>query len=213
MLNIHSFTFNHIQENTYVLWDDSKTCVIIDPGCYDKEEKEELSVFIAAQNLQPKYLINTHCHIDHILGNQYVKNKYKIPILIHPIEQEILRMGKLYAPMYGFAAYEESEPDQFITEKDVIEFGNTRLDILFVPGHSPGHLAFVEKHTKTIIAGDVLFYHSIGRTDLPGGHHATLIQSIHSQLFTLDDDYKVYPGHGQPTSIGEEKKNNPYLNA
>jgi hydroxyacylglutathione hydrolase len=211
MLSLQFFIFNPLQENTYVLWDETKECVIIDPGCYERDEKEDLTDFIKANNLTPKYLLNTHCHVDHVLGNQFIKRTYNIPLLVHPIEQEVLRMVKIYAPIYGFVAYEESEPDQLITEKDTVTFGNTELSILFLPGHSPGSIAFVEEKTKTVIAGDVLFQRSIGRSDLPGGHHQTLINSIKNTLFKLEDSYKVYPGHGDLTTIGEEKKYNPYL--
>lgn len=211
MINIKSFTFNNFQENTYIVWDDTNECVIIDPGCYELDEKRMLSDFISAKQLKPKYLLNTHCHIDHILGNQYVKQQYKVNLLIHYIEKDTLRMAKLYAQNYGFPNFEESEADVTITEKDIIRFGNTELYILFLPGHAPGHVAFVDRASKNIIVGDVLFYHSIGRTDLPGGHHQTLLDSINNKLFLLEDEYAVYPGHGKPTTIGEERENNPYL--
>ncbi len=212
LLKVKSFTFNPIQENTYIVYDETKSCVIIDPGCYDAQEKQELKSFIETNELTPVHLINTHCHIDHVLGNAFVKLTFGLPLQIHPKAVEELRAVKIYASNYGLPLYEEADPDAFFEEGDQIKFGNTVLDILFVPGHSPGSVAFVEKVSKTVMAGDVLFFRSIGRSDLPGGNAQTLIHSIRTKLFTLDDDYKVYPGHGKPTTIGEEKKLNPYLN-
>lgn len=211
MLTIYSFTFNPLQENTYIVYDETKNCAIIDPGCYDREEKKELKEFITNEGLTPVCLLNTHCHIDHVLGNKYVKDEFGLKLFIHPIEEEMLRAATVYAPFYGLPMYEETNADKFFREGDVIKFGNTELDILFVPGHSPGHVAFVDHKGKNVFAGDVLFYHSIGRTDLPGGNFHTLMDSIKNNLFLLGDDYKVHPGHGPATSIGEEKKNNPYL--
>jgi glyoxylase-like metal-dependent hydrolase (beta-lactamase superfamily II) len=155
-------------------------------------------------------LLNTHCHIDHVLGNAFVKEKYKVRLLLHKIEEPYLRAVETYASNYGFYQYESSTPDGYIDENDTIEFGNQKLTIRFVPGHSPGHLVFYHEGSKSLISGDVLFYGSIGRTDLPGGNYEVLIESIHKQLFTLPDDVTVYPGHGGETSIGYEKINNPF---
>ncbi len=210
-LHIHSFTFNSLQENTYIVYDNTKQCVIIDPGCADKQEQQELAQFIDLKQLTPKYLLNTHCHIDHILGNYFVKNHYKINLVIHANDHQTLRSVKLYAAMYGYPNYQETEPDIFITEGEKITFGDTSLDVLYVPGHAPGHIAFVHHESKNIFAGDVLFYRSIGRTDLPGGHHATLIDSIKNKLFSLSENYTVHPGHGPQTNVYDEKKLNPYL--
>jgi len=210
MIEIQSFTFNPFEENTYVLYDDTLEAIIIDPGCYEKEEQAELTEFITSKKLIVKNLINTHCHIDHVLGNDFVKSRYKVPFLIHPIELAVLRAVKTYASNYGFPGYSEVLPDGELQEGKTFKFGNSALDVLFLPGHSPGHIGLYEPTQKFIIAGDVLFYHSIGRTDLPGGNFDTLIKSIHQKLFVLPDDVKVYPGHGTPTSIGEEKVNNPF---
>lgn len=210
-IQIQSFTFNAMQENTYIVYDETRQCIIIDPGCVEKHEQQDLLQFIAAEQLTPMFLLNTHCHIDHVLGNNFIKNYYKIKLIIHANEHQTLRSVKLYAAMYGYPNYEESEPNMYIAEGENITFGNTKLDILFVPGHSPGHIAFVENVSKNIFAGDVLFYRSIGRTDLPGGNHATLIESISKKLFTLDDNFIVHPGHGPKTNILDEKKFNPYL--
>lgn len=213
MITVKFFTFNAIQENTYIIYDETKECVIIDAGCYSKQEQQVLSNFIDSQNLKVVKLVNTHCHIDHVLGNEFVKNTYKVLSYMHKYEEAVLRAVPSYAPMYGFAAYQASEADEFIDEKQTLNFGNSSLEILFVPGHSVGHLAFYSKNDKFCIAGDVLFYGSVGRTDLPGGNHQKLMDSIQHVMYKLDDDTTIYSGHGQTTTIGREKKHNPYCRA
>jgi len=210
MLKIKAFAFNPFQENTYVLHDETKECVIIDPGCFDTSEKLELTDFIAVNGLKPVKLLNTHCHIDHVLGNAYCKRNFGIELYAHKKDEPVLRAVKAYASNYGFAGYEESEIDHYFDEGDVVEFGSTSLDVLFVPGHAPGHVAFYHADAKQLMGGDVLFRQSIGRTDLPGGDHNTLIKSIHEKLFTLSDDVEVFPGHGETTTIGYEKVYNPF---
>lgn len=211
MLQLKSFTFNPFQENTYILFDETKEAVIFDPGCYDKEENDEIVAFINSQGLKVTHLINTHCHIDHVLGNAFVKNKFKVPLLIHQKEIPVLKSVKVYAPNYGFPGYQETEPDGYLVENKKFKFGNTELDILFVPGHAPGHVVFYHKASKICLAGDTLFQGSIGRTDLPGGDHQTLLRTIKSELFSLPDDTIVYPGHGPQTTIGTEKQHNPFV--
>lgn len=210
-MNIQIFTFNALQENTYLLWDDSKECVIIDAGCYDREEQQELVDFITKEGLKPSLLLSTHSHIDHVLGNYFLKVKYQIPLKIHRKDEDTLRAVKTYAPMYGLPLYQEQLQDDYFTEGEQIKFGNTVLEILFVPGHAPGHVAFYHVATGSCIAGDVLFAGSVGRADLPGGNFETLIKSIKTELYPLGDDTKIYPGHGPATTIGREKKSNPYL--
>jgi len=210
MIQIQAFTFNPFSENTYVVFDETGEGVVIDPGCYDADEKTALTKFIEKQGIRIKYLLNTHCHIDHVLGNDFVKEKYKVPFLIHPKEDPVLKSVKAYAPSYGFAQYHEALPDQFINEGDQISFGNIVFEILFVPGHSPGHISFYHAESKSLFSGDVLFQRSIGRTDLPGGDFNTLIKSIHQKIFALPDEVVVYSGHGDPTSVGVEKVSNPF---
>jgi glyoxylase-like metal-dependent hydrolase (beta-lactamase superfamily II) len=211
MIHIQPFTFNALEENTYLLFDDTKACVIIDPGCYDKQEQQALKNFIEVNGLQVKYLLNTHCHIDHVLGNAFVKRTYGVDLYIHQGDEQTLRSVQAYAPVYGFVQYESTEPDHFLNEGDKVIFGTSTLEIVFVPGHAPGHIAFYNKAQRFCIGGDVLFHRSIGRTDLPGGNFNTLIRSIHTKLFPMGDDMVVYPGHGPSTTIGEEKKHNPFL--
>lgn len=210
MLKIRRFEFNPLQENTYVLYDDTRECVVIDPGCYGKAEEEELDAFISSAGLNVKMLLNTHCHIDHILGNWHIKNKYGVELYIHPKDEVVLKAAKVYAPSYGIHGYHETEHDHFLSENVPVEFGNQKLKVLFVPGHSPGHVAFYDDKTRQLVSGDVLFYNSIGRTDLPGGNFDTLIKSIHDMIFTLPDDVVVFPGHGPETSVGFEKATNPF---
>jgi glyoxylase-like metal-dependent hydrolase (beta-lactamase superfamily II) len=210
MLKIRKFEFNPFQENTYVLYDETKECVVVDPGCYEKDEEEELDAFIKSEGLKVKVLLNTHCHVDHVLGNWYVKNRYGVKLLIHPSDEVVLRAVKVYAPNYGMHNYHDTEPDGFLKENELIRFGNQELKVLFVPGHAPGHVAFYDEKTRQLVSGDVLFYNSIGRTDLPGGNYETLISSIHRMIFTLPDDVVVYPGHGPETSVGFEKRTNPF---
>lgn len=210
MLEVKKFVFNPLMENTYVLFDETGDCIIIDPGCVEKWEENQLTEFIQSKKLTVKKLINTHCHIDHVLGNAFVKRQFNVDLFIHPIEEAMLRAVKSYASNYGFFQYQESTPDHFLNEGDTVAFGNQLLNVLFVPGHSPGHIALYHPLTKTLISGDVLFENSIGRTDLPGGNFEVLIKSIHQKLFTLPDDVTVYCGHGPETSIGFEKRTNPF---
>ena len=210
MLSIQIFPFNPFSENTYVVSDESRDAVIIDPGCYTKEEQRELVSYIDAQQLNVKFILNTHGHIDHVLGNDFAKDKYKAPLVISKMDEATMRSVKAYAPLYGFDAYREAEPDKLISEGDLITFGKTEWKVFFLPGHSPGHIGFYDEKEKVVFSGDVLFAQSIGRTDLPGGNFETLIQSIQKKIFALPDEVIVYPGHGPSTSIGEEKISNPF---
>lgn len=211
MIEIKSFTFNPFAENTYVLHDtDTLEAVIIDPGCYEKEEQAQLDTYISTHNLKVVKLLNTHCHIDHVLGNAYVKEKYGVKLHIHSRDEATLLSVQTYAPVYGFVRYAPSSPDEYLQEGSPVKFGNAALQVLFVPGHAPGHVAFYQADQKFCINGDCLFQGSIGRTDLPGGDFDTLISSIRTKLFSLPDDTVIYCGHGPATTIGHEKKYNPF---
>ncbi len=211
MLKIKSFTFNPYQENTYLIFDDSKEAVVIDPGNYEAYENELISKFIDENKLQLKKIILTHCHIDHCLGNKYLNEKYGAELLIPFDERDLYKNVENIATLFGFANYSHLDENEYLKEKDKIEFGNIKLDVLFLPGHSPGHLAFYFKNDNLCFSGDVLFYNSIGRTDLPGGDHDTLINSIKNKLFLLNPNTIIYPGHGQKTILKNEMKDNPFL--
>jgi len=209
MVTIRVFCFNAFSENTFLIESNSK-CVIVDPGCYESFEYQELTRYIEEHELTPQSIINTHCHIDHILGVDYLKQHFDIPFKIGKNELPVLQSAKLMASVYGFDLFTEPSQDGFLSEGEEIVVGDSLWKVLDVPGHSPGHIALYEENSKLCIAGDVLFLNSIGRTDLPGGDYDTLISSIRNNLFNLPDDVVVYPGHGPETTIGEEKVNNPY---
>ena len=211
MTRVEQLTFNPFQENTFVVYDDSGECVIIDPGCYERHEEQELVEFIQEKELTPVRLLSTHSHIDHVLGNDFVCKSFDLKPECHQEDLETLKNVVNYAHVYGFGGYKPSpEPENFIEVGD-LEFGQTKFEVRFVPGHAPGHVVFINHKEKFIINGDCLFYGSIGRTDLPGGDHQTLLDSIQRELYSLPDDYKVYCGHGPATSIGFEKVNNPFV--
>lgn len=212
-MQVATFTFNEFSENTYVLFDNTKQCAIIDSGCHKASEQAELVNFIVQQNLTPTLLVNTHCHIDHVLGNAFVAKKYNLPLHLHKNELETYRDTERWAKMFGMVVEEIPEHQVYINEANTLQFGNTTLQILYTPGHSVASLSFYEPQTKQLISGDVLFYQSIGRTDLPGGNFDTLINSIRTKLFVLPDETIVYSGHGPKTTIGFEKMNNPFLSS
>lgn len=211
-MEIHQITFNTFQENTFILWDNTGDCIIIDPGCYERNEELELVDFINKNNLNPVKLINTHCHIDHILGNKFVSEKWDLELYMNKIDLPLLEGAGDIAKMYGFKNYKGSPyPKHYLEEGDILEFGESKLEILFTPGHAPGHICLFNKEGSFIVSGDVLFNGSIGRTDLPGGDFDTLIESIKTKLMTLQDETIVYCGHGPSTSIGRERLSNPFL--
>jgi glyoxylase-like metal-dependent hydrolase (beta-lactamase superfamily II) len=212
MITVQKFTFNAYSENTYVLYDESKECVIIDPGMYEGAEQNALVNFIKENGLKPVLLLNTHCHLDHVFGNKFVFDTWGLKPQFHEGELPILQAVPGYAPSMGFTRYEVSPlPDIFLPETGTITFGNSSIDLIFAPGHSPAHLCFYSATDSFLIGGDVLFYGSIGRTDLPGGNHAQLIKNVQEKLFVLPEDTVVYPGHGPATSIGFEKQHNPFF--
>lgn len=210
---IQKFTFNPFRENTYVLYTSDQQAVIIDAGCQTLEERNILFGFIEEKQLKVSYLLNTHCHLDHVMGNFFCKKKYNVPLYAHKNEVPVLEACPQVAQMYNFKPYDHLEKiDVFIDETQTINVGNETLKILFVPGHAPGHLAFWHEMDNFVANGDVLFRESVGRTDFPLCNHQDLMNSIKNTLFLLPDDCKVYCGHGTETTIGHEKKYNPYLN-
>ncbi len=211
MAEVRLFTNNPYQENTYILYDETGECVIIDPGMETAAEQNAVVNFVKANNLKPVMLLNTHCHIDHVLGNKFVFEQYGLKPRFHAGELPVLEAVVAYAPMMGIRYDVSPLPDEFLPESGGIHFGNTELTLIFAPGHSPAHLCFYDKKANILIGGDVLFRNSIGRTDLPGGNFTQLINNIEQKLFTLPDDCTVYPGHGPETTIGFEKETNPFL--
>lgn len=212
MLQIKVLTYNPVQENTYLLFNENKECIIIDPGCYFDNEKEELTVAINENNLRPVMLINTHCHLDHVFGNKFISEKYNLTLHLHKEEEHMLQMAPASGLMFNLPFDNYAGEFIFLNEGDIITLGTDKLEVIHAPGHSPGSVCFYCKEQKFIIGGDVLFNNSIGRTDLPGGNHEALLKSIREKLFPLPDDVTVYSGHGIETTIGYEKKTNPFLN-
>jgi hydroxyacylglutathione hydrolase len=212
MLKIKSFVFSPIQENTYLLYDEFNNCAIIDPGCYFDAEKEQLVGFIQKNGLVPKMLLNTHCHLDHVFGNKHIAETFGLVAQIHEKEKPVLEFASTSGLMYNLPFDNYTGQFIFLKEGDKINIGEDELDIIEAPGHSPGHICFYSPKQNFLIGGDVLFNRSIGRTDLPGGNHAQLIKNIKEKLFVLPDETVVYSGHGPATTIGEEKRENPYLN-
>lgn len=213
MLTIKKFTFNPVAENTYLLYNEAKEAIIIDAGFYFTEEKQKVQEFIDINSLRLVQLLNTHAHLDHVFGNKWVYEKYGLELFLHPNEEQGLQFAPQSAQMWGMPFENYEGPLHFIENNDIIKLGEDELEVLLAPGHSPGSICFYCKNQKFVIGGDVLFKESIGRTDLPGGNHAALIESIKNQLFVLPDDVTIYPGHGENTTIGYEKKHNPFLKA
>lgn len=209
-MQLHAFTFNPLQENTYVLWDESTLeCAIVDAGNYNSTENDILKKFIAFHELQPVLLLGTHAHIDHIFGNWYVKHTWNIPYHLHKEDEPMFHRSEQMAALWGLNYTPSPMPDEQLEHGQKIFLGNGELEVRFVPGHSPGHVVFVNHHDHWVVGGDTLFRGSIGRTDLPGGNHELLLQKIREELFTLPDAYLVYSGHGPETNIGYEREHNP----
>jgi hydroxyacylglutathione hydrolase len=211
MLQLKSFVFNPVAENTYIVFNEQKEAAIIDPGCYFDHEKDQLKEWISNQKLTVRYLLNTHCHLDHVFGNKFIAEEYGLELHCHKNEQPVLDYAPTSGLNWGLPFDNYTGAIQPIDENNTITLGNDVLTILFTPGHSPGSISFYTKEEGFIVSGDVLFRESIGRTDLPGADHETLLNSIRTQLFTLPEATKVYSGHGEVTTIGYEMRNNPFL--
>jgi len=210
---VKKFTFNGFQENTYIVYSDKGNCVIIDPGCYSSIEEQELLSFVLDNDLKPLALLNTHAHIDHVLGNSFVLSKFTIPFYLHQEDVKTLKSVESYAHIYGFEGYKNSPmPTHYFTDQEVIEFEDLKFQVFYTPGHCPGHVVLYSKDYGFVINGDVLFQGSFGRVDLPGGDLETLKDSIFNRMFQLPDETLVYCGHGPETTIRQEKKTNYILN-
>jgi hydroxyacylglutathione hydrolase len=211
MIKVKVFTFSPVQENTYVLYNEQNKAIIIDPGCYFGAEQETLKKFIVNTQLEPVRLLNTHCHLDHVFGNRWVSETWGLELWLHPGEEQMLKLAPLSGEKWGLPFDNYRGPLHFLEDGDSILLGDDELRVILAPGHSPASICFYCEKQKILIGGDVLFRESIGRTDLPGGDHETLLKSIREKLFILPDDVTVYPGHGMPTTIGYEKTHNPFL--
>jgi len=211
MTQIQGFAFNSFQVNTYILWDETNECAIIDPGCYDADEQNTLTGFISENGLKPVRLLQTHCHIDHITGMAFISKEYGLKPEAHEACKGFIRHAEKAAFVYGFEHLEIIVPELPLREGDIVRFGNTELHVVETPGHADGSVCFINHKDKFVITGDVLFHQSIGRTDFPTGDYDLLIKSIREKLLTLPPDYRVYPGHGPDTTIGFESYSNPFL--
>ncbi len=209
---IQEFVFNPFYENTYVLSNDAGDAIIFDPGCYEKHEEAELVEYIVEKKLKPIAVVDTHCHIDHVLGNYFCKEHFGMPLFVPKHEEAALKSVEVYGPSWGITGYSAAEVDQYI-EGDSLHIGSFEMEVIFAPGHSPGHLMFYFQQEKILIGGDVLFRESIGRTDLPGGDFATLERNLKEKVYKLPEDVQVFPGHGPSTTIGHEKVANPFVKA
>lgn len=210
-MHIRQFSFNPFQVNTYILYDDTGECAIIDASCYEKDEKKQLADFIEEKQLKPVLQLFTHCHIDHMLGSRFVSKTYKLKPLTHKDSLPFLENSKEYGKAFGFDVEKPVLPEVFIDDGDILMFGKQELKVLHTPGHAAGSLCYYHEPGNHVIVGDVLFQGSIGRTDLPTGDHDLLIKSILQKLMVLPGNTTVYPGHGPSTLIADERTANPYL--
>lgn len=207
-ITVQKFTFNPLQENTFVVHDGS-SCVIIDPGCYHREEEETLVNFIASNNLNVEAILLTHGHLDHVFGCEFARKHFNVDVYLHELDLFTLEMGERAAMTYGIPGFiQPSTPEKLLKGNETLEFGSMKFDVLFTPGHCVGHVVYVNREENFVINGDVLFAGSFGRTDLPGGDMATLKDSIFNVMFRLPDSMVVYSGHGPETTIGHEKRTN-----
>ncbi len=211
MIEVKAFIFNEFQVNTYILSDESGACVIVDPGCNNERSRNELSGYISARALQPVMLINTHGHIDHIAGNGFIQSAYGIPLAMNNQDSFLLGRARHFADLFAFHAEESPLPERNLEEGDEVHFGHSVLSVIHIPGHSPGSILLYSGESRLLISGDVLFNGSVGRSDLPGGDHKTLISGITGKLMVLPRETVVYPGHGPATTIGHEYDTNPFL--
>lgn len=213
MLKVHSFTFNPYQENTYLISDEENNCLIIDPGMSNYKEEDTFREYLSEHKLKPVQLLNTHCHIDHVLGNHFIYEEYGLISCFHEGEISNFVSVTAYAPQMGIPYTQAPIAKKFLKDTDIVRLGKHELQIIYAPGHSPAHLCFYSPDYGFLIGGDVLFKNSIGRTDLPGGNHEQLLKNIREKIYILPDETLVYPGHGPTTTIGSEKKSNPFVTA
>jgi len=211
MIRIKKFVVNPFGENSYVLSDETMEALVVDAGFYFQEEREQLIHYLTENGLKPVRLVNTHCHFDHVMGVDFIRQKFGIPFECHAEDAFWLTLASAQSRSFGISMENPAAADGTITEGESVMFGRSPLRIIHVPGHSPGHVAFYAEQEHFLLAGDVLFSGGIGRSDLPGGNYARLMQSITEKLLVLPPETTVYSGHGTETSVGWEKTHNPYL--
>jgi glyoxylase-like metal-dependent hydrolase (beta-lactamase superfamily II) len=211
MLTVKKFVFNPFQLNAYVVYDENGDCLLFDTAVSTDAEMQQLETFISNNNLTPKLLVNTHSHIDHIIGNRKVAERYHLKLAAHLAGQGFIDHAADSAAGFGLPFDGVKEIDMSLDEGDKLTLGNHVMQVFYTPGHADGSLCFYSKPEGFVITGDVLFYQSIGRTDLPTGDYDILQKSIWEKLFVLPDETKVYPGHGPDTGIGVEKETNPFV--
>lgn len=212
-MKLHRFTFNPFQENTYIVWcEDTLECAIIDPGNYDSHDHAQIKSFIEKHQLVPKFILGTHAHIDHIFGNWWVKQEYNIPYYLHEEDIVMIHRSETMSALWNLNYTQSPLPDHFLNHQETIQIGNGTFEVRFVPGHAPGHVIFVSHDDAFAIVGDTIFQGSIGRTDLPGGNHDLLLQKIKEEIFTLPENYTLFPGHGLDTTVNTEINTNPFFN-
>ncbi|MFR9649966.1 MAG: MBL fold metallo-hydrolase [Rikenellaceae bacterium] len=211
-MNIAQLVFNPIRENTYLIWDATNECVVIDAGNSSKEENQALENFIEQKGLKPTLAINTHGHFDHLLGVSFLCEKYGIPFAMHKDDSYLLSSIKPGESIYGIEiGVTPQSIDIDLSQRDSITFGETTLKIIPTPGHTPGHVSLFEEQSGVLFTGDTIFRESIGRTDLPGGDYPALMNSIIENILPLGDEIKIYPGHAESTTIGHESLYNPFI--
>lgn len=214
MIEVKTFTFNPFSENTYVAWEkESKEAIVIDPGCFSVKEENELKHFILEKQLDVKYLFNTHCHLDHIFGNNFVLKEFNPQYFIPELDNPLLENAPTQARLFGMEMSKVKSTETFLSEEISFWSGKDEIKFIFTPGHSPGEFSIYLPQSNICFTGDVLFENSIGRTDLLGGNYKTLIKSIREKLFTLPEQTEIFPGHGYSSTIGREKQFNPFFNS
>lgn len=211
MTDIQTFIYNPFQENTYLIADSSGECIVIDPGCHFESEKQQLASYITDNKLKPQFIVLTHGHMDHVLGANFLRQKFQIQVMMHAKDLNVLRSSQDFGRMVGLEIEQPADPERYTSDQQILECGKTAFTVFHVPGHSPGSIALYNQNEGILFSGDVLFKRGIGRTDLMGGSYDKLVQSIQNKLFILPDQTIVYPGHGETTTIGEEKRQNPVL--
>lgn len=211
MINVATFRHNIYYENTYILYDQTKECIIVDPGCYTIDEKAAILDYLAYYQLKPVMIVNTHCHIDHVFGNKLLLDLYKVPLALHKHEIKYLEAMPAYAKRLGFEVAPVEKKYSLLEEGTIIRFGNSALEVLHTPGHTPGSISLYCSSQKILISGDVIFRNRIGKVDLPGGDLSCLTKIIKEKVFSLEDDVVIYPGHGPVTNVKDEKQDNPFI--